>query len=197
MDDVAFVEDGLQIVREGGIGQELTGCAFTLLDAGGKTIKAGDELIQVLPGLAQIRAQPRPRVRAAAQFLTERGPRVEAHAEFLQNRQDRTADFLNRGFQRAWQLLADDGGILLGQRLALAARDLKIRIARHAEFLLDDRRRIRAHEAEEVAANARPGFHAAGRIDDDIGDRPHERAQKVHLRALPDARCARLGQNDP
>ena len=32
MDDVAFVEDGLQLVRDGGIGQELTGCAFALLD---------------------------------------------------------------------------------------------------------------------------------------------------------------------
>ena len=53
---VALVEDGRQILREGGIGQELAGCAFALLDAGGNAIKARDELIQVLPGLAQIRA---------------------------------------------------------------------------------------------------------------------------------------------
>ena len=50
------------------------------------------------------------------------------------------ADFLDRGFQRALKLLvADDGGILFRQRLALAARDFKKRIARHAEFLFDDR----------------------------------------------------------
>ena len=51
------------------------------------------------------------------------------------------ADFLNRGFQGALKLLvADDGGVFFRQRPALAARDFKERIARHAEFLFDDRR---------------------------------------------------------
>ena len=35
-------------------------------------------------------------------------------------------------------IVADDGSILFEQRPALAARDLKKRIARHAEFLFDD-----------------------------------------------------------
>jgi hypothetical protein len=48
-----------------------------------------------------------------------------------------------------------------------------------------------------MAADSRLGFHATGRRDDNIRDRSHERAQEVHLRALPDACGARLGQNNP
>ena len=132
------------------------------------------------------------------QVRAERGPRIQAGAGFLQHGQGCAADFLNRGFQRALKLLvADDGGVLLRQRLALAARDLKKRIARHAEFLFDDRGGVRAHEPEEVAADVCLGFHAAGRVHNDIGNRPHECAQKINLRALPDSRRAGLGQNDP
>ena len=79
----------------------------------------------------------------------------------------------------------------------MAARDLEVSVADHAEFPFDHRGRIRADEQEKIAANVHLGFHPPGRIDADIGDRPHERAQKVNLRSLPDARGARLGQDDP
>ena len=106
--------NGLQIVGNGGIGQELADGALALLDPRDKAIEAGDEGIQLPAALVQMDAQSGPGLTAGVPFRADRDPRVDRHAEFLQNRQDRTADFVNRGFHRHRQFFADDGGILPG-----------------------------------------------------------------------------------
>ena len=71
-----------------------------------------------------------------AKICSQLRPRLEAAVNLFQDQHGLKPHLLDGGFQRALELLfANDGRILLRQRLSHATRDFEKGVTRNAEFL--------------------------------------------------------------